>query len=146
MVKKAFLLLICLFSLMVFISTLHGQGSKKTISLPSGDVIWDLNGEWDVIIENYGRWAHYGIYSNVFRITQTDSAFNGIRLKDNPPPSLGRAGTPSLQGELEKKGFKRVEIVNPLGNILPGKGQISEDGNKISVHVPEYARLTLTRK
>jgi hypothetical protein len=109
-------------------------------------VIWDLNGEWDVIIENYGRNVGHGTYTNVFRITQTGSVFNGIRLKDNPPPWPGRAGTPSLQGELEKKGFKRVEIVGPAGHILPSEGQISEDGNRISVHAPEYTREALTRK
>ena len=57
MVKKTFLVLICFIGLIIFISTLHGQGSKKTITLPNGEVIWDLNGEWDVFIENYGPWG-----------------------------------------------------------------------------------------
>jgi hypothetical protein len=48
MVKKTFLVLICFIGLIIFVSTLHGQGSKKTITLPSGEVVCDLNGEWDV--------------------------------------------------------------------------------------------------
>jgi len=46
MVKKTFLVLICLIGLIIFVSTLHGQGSKKTITLPSGEVVFDLNREW----------------------------------------------------------------------------------------------------
>ena len=38
MVKKTFLALICFISLIILISTLHGQGSKKTITLPNGEV------------------------------------------------------------------------------------------------------------
>ncbi len=53
---------ICFIWLIIFISTIHGQGSKKTITLPSGEVVWDLNGEWDVLIENYGDKAAYGSY------------------------------------------------------------------------------------
>jgi len=115
------------------------------VQLPSGEAVWDLNGDWDAVIENYGPLARFGTYPNVFRITQTGSAFNAIRLKDNPPPSPGRAGSPSLRGELEKNGFKRVEIVTSVGQILPSKGQISEDGKKIIIDDGIMARVTLTR-
>jgi hypothetical protein len=119
--------------------------SGPKVQLPSGETVWDVSGDWDAIVENYGPWAMYGTYPNVFRITQTGSAFNAIRLKDNPPPSSGRAGSPSLRGELEKNGFKRVEIVASGGEILPSKGQISEDGKKIIIDDGIMAKLTLTR-
>jgi len=145
MVRKIFVTLFCSVCLIIFVSPLHGQDSKK-ITLPNGDMVWDLNGEWEVFIENYGNFAYYGSYPNVYKITQNGSSFTGIRLKDNPPPSSGRAGTKSVQGELDKNGFKRLEIISSAGSIIPSKGQISEDGNKISIDAPNYARQTYTRK
>jgi len=146
MVKKTFLVLICFISLIIFISTLHGQGSKKIITLPSGEVVWDLNGEWDAFIENYGEWERFGTYPNVFKITQEGSSFTGIRLKDNPPPVPGAAGSKCVQGELDKSGFKKLEIIGGAWGIYPSKGQISEDGNKINIDSPQRSRQTWTRK
>jgi hypothetical protein len=54
MVKKTFLMLICFISLIIFISTFHGQGSNKTITLLSSEVVCVLNGEWDAFVEHYG--------------------------------------------------------------------------------------------
>jgi len=121
-------------------------GTLKTIKLPSGEEVYDLNGEWDVIVENYGTHARFGIYPNVFRITQTGNTFNAIRLKDNPPPSPGRAGSPSLRGELEANGFKAVWLIHSSGDSWPSKGQVSEDGKKIVIDDGVTARVTLTRK
>jgi hypothetical protein len=146
MAKKMFLVLICFIGLIIFVSTLYGQGSKKTITLPNGEVVWDLNGEWDALVENYGPGKRFGTYSNVYRITQTGSTFSAIRLKDTPPPGFGRAGTLTLQGELEKNGFKHVELVYSTGSLSPSKGQISEDGNKIVVDNGIKVKVTLTRK
>jgi hypothetical protein len=115
------------------------------VQLPSGEAVWDLNGDWGALIENYGQQARDGTYSNVYRITQTGSAFNAIRLRDNPPPTHGRAGTPSLQGELEKSGFKHVEIVKGTGVVSPSTGRISDDGRKIVIDNERDARITLTR-
>ncbi|MDK0748911.1 hypothetical protein P7A58_15455, partial [Clostridium perfringens] len=71
MVKKILVVLLCFVGLIILTSTLHGQGSKKTITLPSGEAVWDLNGEWDVRVENYGDWAAYGSYPQIWKITQT---------------------------------------------------------------------------
>jgi len=43
------LVLICFTSLIIFITTLHGQGLKKTITLPNGEVVCDLIGILDLI-------------------------------------------------------------------------------------------------
>jgi len=51
--------------------------------------VWDLNGVWDAVVENCGNWALYGTHPNVFRITQTGTTFDAIRLKDNPQPARG---------------------------------------------------------
>jgi hypothetical protein len=139
MVKKTFLVLICFIGLIIFVSTLHGQGSKKTITLPSGEVVCDLNGEWDAFVENYGTSG--GSYPQIEKITQTGSSFLAIRMIDDP---WNRKGSQSLQGELDKSGIKKVTIFAYSGPE-EGKGQISDDGNKIIIDDGKH-RLTLTRK
>ncbi len=141
MAKKIFLVLICFISLIFFVSTLHSQGSKKTITLPNGDVVWDLNGEWDVYVENYGPAAFAGSYPQIFKITQTGSSFVAIRMIDDPWNSKG---SQSIQGELDKSGMYKV-MTGASSGPIETKGQISDDGNKILIDDGRH-RLTLTRK
>jgi hypothetical protein len=142
MVRKMFLMLICFISLTIFISTLHGQGSKKTITLPSGEAVWDLNGDWDAFVENYGPGASSGSYPQIEKITQTGSSFVAIRMIDDP---WNLKGSQSLQGEVDKSGIKKVTILTAHGPV-EAKGQISNDGNKIVIDDGNEHRLTLTRK
>jgi hypothetical protein len=107
--KKILLVVICIIGLIIFVSTLNGQGSKKTITLPNGEVICDLNGEWDVFIENYGPWSVYGSYPQLMKITQTGSSFVGIRMIDDPYSPKGKE---EIRGELDKSGFKKVQIMS----------------------------------
>jgi len=116
--------------------------SKKTITLPNGDVVCDLNGEWDVLSENYGPWSQFGSARNVIKITQTGSSFEGIRMHDSP---WLPAGTRAILGELDKDGFKSVQMVSGAGP-LNAKGNISEDGNSFVVDDGQKARATFTRK
>jgi hypothetical protein len=129
--------------------------SGPMVTLPSGETVWDLSGDWEALIENYGPWVRYGTYPNVFRITQTGSAFDAIRANDDPLPAKeaievghapwGQAGSRSLQGELEKTGFKHVEIVGGTGNLSPSTGRISDNGKKIVIDNGRSTRVTLTR-
>ena len=139
--------LLCIAAVLAWTGMAGAQAAPATpkVQLPNGETVWDLSGDWDTFHENYGSWARFGLYSNVFRITQTGNTFTAIRVKDNPPPSMGRAGTPSLRGELDKDGFKRVEMVGGAGEILPGNGKISEDGKKIVLDDGIMTRVTLTR-
>ena len=114
------------------------------VQLPSGETVWDLSGDWEAFIENYGPIKASGTYPNVYRITQTGSAFQAIRLRDTPN-GYGKAGSLSLQGELEGNGFKRVAIVFGSGEVLPSKGHISEDGKKIFIDDGFMVKVTLTR-
>ena len=50
-----------------------------------------------------------------------------------------------MQGELEGTGFKRVVIVLGSGDVLPSKGQITENGKQIVIDDGFMARVTLTR-
>jgi hypothetical protein len=119
--------------------------SVPKIQLPSGETVWDLSGDWDVFVENYGIYAESGMYPNVFRITQTGSTFTGIRVKDSPSPSRGRAGSPSLRGELDPSGFKQVWNIDSGGTPWECTGQIDADGKKIVLDNGKTVRLTLTR-
>lgn len=118
------------------------KGKKKTITLPSGEVVWDLNGEWDIYAENYGPWSQFGSYRGVYKITQQGSSFVAIRTMGNPwtPP-----GSEAMRGELDKSGFKKVQLISAIGP-LDAKGQISEDGNKMIIDDGEKSRVTYTRK
>jgi len=144
MLKKTFLVLICFMSLIIFISTSHGQGSKKTITLPSGEVVCDLNGEWDALYENLGEYTWVGNLKDMVRITQQGGSFVGVKM-------IGTEWVPkdavSITGELDKNGFKKVSVVLTPAYALDCKGgQISEDGNKIIIDGGERIRVTLTRK
>jgi hypothetical protein len=147
MVKKTFLVLICFIGLIIFISTLHGQGSKKTITLPSGEVVCDLNGEWDALYENLGAYSWVGNLKDMLKITQQGGSFVGVKM-------IGTAHVPkdavSIKGELDKNGIKNVRVVlstaSPYDEISECKAQISEDGNKIVIDGGERIRVTLTRK
>lgn len=147
MKTKIVIALFCIAAILAWTGMAGAQTAPPTpkVQLPNGETVWDLNGDWEALIENYGPQAGDGTYPNVFRITQTGSTFNAIRLKDNPPPSVGRAGSPSLRGELDKNGFTRVELVAGRGAISPGKGQISEDGKKIVIDNGRDIKVTLTR-
>lgn len=139
--------ILCIAAILAFTSVACAQATPTTpkVQLPSGETVWDLSGDWDAFVENYGPRERYGIYPNVWRLTQTGSTVSGIRVKDNPPPSIASAGSPSLRGELDQTGFSKVWTVDPGGTPWAGKGQISEDGTKLVIDNEKHARVTLTR-
>ena len=145
MKAKVVIWLLCVAIILTWTGVAGAQTAPAPkVQLPSGETVWDLSGDWDTFHENFGEKARFGTYPNAFRITQTGSEFSAIRLKDNPPPSPGRAGSPSLRGELAKTGFNKVWIVDSGGTPWESKGQISEDGKKIVIEAEPY-RVTLTR-
>jgi Lipocalin-like domain len=144
---KLLIWLLCIAAVLGWTGVAGAQTVPSTpkVQLPSGETVWDLTGDWDAFIENLGPHVAFGTYPNVYRITQTGNTFNAIRLKDIPPPATGRAGSASLLGELEKSGFKRVEIVSGSGARAPIKGQISADGKKIVIEDGWSVKVTLTK-
>ena len=147
MKTKIVIALFCIAAILAWTGMAAAQTAPATpkLQLPSGEMVWDLSGDWDAFVENYGPAARFGIFPTMWRITQTGNAVTAIRLKDSPPPGVGRAGGPSLQGELETTGFKRVELVGGTGVLSPSKGNISEDGKKIIINNERNQRVTLTR-
>ena len=118
----------------------------KTVKFASGLEVFDISGEWDVLIENYGEKAYFGTYPNVVQITirESDGSFHAVRMKANPPPSPRPAGSLIMIGELDKNGITKLDVVAP--ERTPSTWKISENGNKINVDAPNKARLTFTRK
>lgn len=142
MTRKAFFVLMCFLSIMAFASTVHAQSLKKTITLPNGEVVLDLNGEWDVLVENYGSWSFAGSYPQLVKVTQTGSSFVGIRMMNDP---YNPKGAEQIRGELDKNGFKEIYIISPQGPLV-SVGNISDGGNTLAFHSVDKTRLTYTRK
>jgi hypothetical protein len=143
MVKKIFAVLICFIGLTIFISILHCQGSMNTITLPNGEVVWNLNGEWDVFAEPYGPWVSVGSFKQICKITQEGSSFVGVRMIDD---QYNPKGSQNIRGELDKSGIKKVQILTTTRGPVDAEGLISEDGNKIIIDDGKKIKVTFTRK
>lgn len=149
MKSKIVVCMVCFVALIAWAGLAFAQAAKqaviKTVKLANGQEVFDISGEWDVLIENYGEWARFGTYPQLVQVTirESDSSFHGTRLMDNPQPGR-KAGTFLMAGELDKNGITRLEL--PVGEKIPNTWKISENGNKINVDVPNKAKVTLTRK
>lgn len=139
--------LLCVAAVLAWTGIAAAQTAPATpkVQLPSGETVWDLSGDWSALVEHYAPFEAYGTHTNVIRITQTGNAFSGIRLRDQLPPLTGRAGGPSVRGELDQNGFKRVEMITGTGGPAPCKGEISEDGKTIVLDDKWMVKVTLTR-
>jgi len=146
MTRKIGILLAVVIAIVSFLCIVQAQTVekkwKKTITLPSGEVVGDLNGEWDTFTEHLGVWSHLGSYPGMMKITQTGSSLVGIRMVDTPNAIKG---SEALRGELDKSGFNKVQLISPFGP-QPASGQISEEGNKIVIESGPDLRTTCTRK
>jgi hypothetical protein len=150
--------LLCIVAVLAGMRMVDAQTAAPApkVQLPNGETVWDLSGDWQALIENYGPGARHGTGTNVYRITQTGKAVTAIRAKDDQllteeaaeqgHSPWGEAGSSSVQGELEKDGFKHVEIVfGSGGRVLPSTGRISKDGKQIVIDNGLYIKVTLTR-
>ena len=141
MSKKAFAVLFSFFLLLLFVSIGYGQSSKKTITLPNGDVVCDLNGEWDALYQPYGPWSYNEDGTGILKITQKGAIFVGVNQGKAYPK-----GKEGLRGELTKGGFKNVQIWTNSEGYLDCTCEICEDGKEIIVGDGEKVKVTLTRR
>jgi len=122
------------------------QGMPNTVTLPNGEVIYDLSGEWDAIYDV--KKVTGKIYKDIVKITQKGNEFVGIRLIGN---ARYPKGSETIKGELEKNGFKSF-LASTFYGWIPSEAKIGEKCNKIEIEVrlPEgdnnILYLTLTRK
>jgi len=126
-----------------------GKGWEKTVTLPSGEVVLDISGEWDNQKKFYGFFGFLAPVQDIVKFTQEGTKFNGVK-------QIGTKwipkGTETIKGELDKDGFKVV--YSYIGSsALDGslkweecKWEISENGNKVNLDCGGRAKMTLTRK
>lgn len=157
MSRRAQICPVYIVAFIVCTSFLYAQ-STKVIRLPTGEYIFDLNGEWNAIIESYSKVADGGAFSNVVKITQIGNScpvtgvitypitIRGILLKNNPLHMSAAAGSEIIRGKIELDGLNKFYMVSGDGREFPCKLEISEDGNKINVEAKHHAKMTLVRK
>ena len=121
------------------------KGMPNTIALSTGDVVYDITGEWETIL----RSGAIGTFETIFKITQEGNKFVGIATIETP---FSHEGSECIRSELEKNGFKSVEMNTLLFAWLPSIGKIDDGCNKIVVETRigqkggNTLTTTLTRK
>ena len=149
--KKTLALVVAFALLIVFSSFVIAQqvekSWEKTVTLPSGEVILDMSGEWDLLYEKYGPFR--GVISDILTITQEGTTFTAVK-------QIGSfwvpKGAETIKGELDKGGFKAVYVfigAYPRDGTFvwePCKWGINENGNKVMLDCGDRIRATLTRR
>jgi hypothetical protein len=153
--RKIILIMIFANALLFNFAASHGAeianplkaGMPNTVTLSNGDVVYDLNGDWDAIYDNkqFG-----GKNKDVVKITQEGNKFVGIKLIGNQWVGKGKE---TIRGELEGDGFKSFNTFTVAYGWTSSNGKISGGGNKIATEFPMEAYgttyifvLVLTRK
>lgn len=128
-----------------------GKPWEKTVTLPRGEVILDMNGEWDIKSEIYGPFSAFPVKPDpdILTITQWGDEFTAV--KQTGSVHIPKGGE-TIKGELDKDGFKAVYLYT-LTVELDGtlewvecKWEISENGNKVLLDCGERVKSTLTRR
>ena len=130
------------FFLMIAQARAEEQGWQKALTLPSGEVVCDLNGEWDFLWVGRGEFKAFGHVADVLQITQRGNSFEGVRMIGNP---FNLKGSLALAGELDHNGFKKLFYIGG-GGSGPARGKISPDGKTIEIKVSNSFDLELTRR
>ena len=135
-IAVAFLLILC--------PQMGKSESPRTITLQSGEVVCDLNGEWTALYENYGQCSAAGNQEAILQIKQEGNKFVAIKLSGGTPASKGDE---LIRGELDQKGFKTVERFQAGWRLWARcKGEITNDCKKIIMDDESCAKVTLERK
>jgi hypothetical protein len=108
------------------------EGTPNTVKLPSGEVIYDLNGEWDAIYDD----GSTGKYEDILKISQKDKQFVGIYLLKGDY-HLGK-NKEKIKGKLKGNVMDEILLhdVDPVAFELfwaPCEGTISKDGNEMVI-------------
>ena len=123
----------------ICVSQMAEKGWERTVTLSNGEVVLEMNGEWDCLHEFPGMRG----YAIVIEITQEGKTFMGIRLQETP---YSPKGTEAIKGELQGDGFKTVFINRADLGWTPCQWEISKNGNEILLKDEGVIQLTLTRR
>ena len=133
--------LTCALVMLAWIGVVQTRAAEF-VTLPNGEDVMDIRGNWDAAIENYGPWSQYGSYPGTIEIVLDGNTFVGKRLTATKWHS---AGTECFRCELDGSGITRLQLMTRMGPI-DAKGRLSDDGNTLSFDDGEKARSTLTRQ
>ena len=118
------------------------KGMPNTITLSTGDVVYDINGEWDAIDD-----GPFGKMEDILKITQEGNKFVVIILNGN---ANWDKGDELIKGELVKNGFKSIKRnTYNRGWLSETIGKIDEGCNKMVVKTDMGVTnliITLNRK
>ena len=140
--------LICACTLAFVAGTVSAQeGWEKTITLPSGEKVLDMSGEWDALIELLERFKWLDKPGpDILLITQEGNTFSAVQQIGG---KMTPKGTEKIKGILGKDGFKEVQLYTPRSAKLtwvPCTWEISENGNTIVLVDEDRVKWTLTRR
>ena len=119
------------------------KGAPNTVTLSTGDVVYDISGEWDAII-GYG--AYGGDQKDIVKINQDGNKFTGFVTIGHTGFKIGEE---LLTGELEKNGFKSIQRMSLSSGRISSSGKIDESCKTIIVKSGDRGHsfsMTLTRK
>ena len=89
----------------IAIAQMAKEGWKKTVTLPSGEVILDMSREWDVLYEFYGPYSWIEPITDILTNTQEGATFTAVKqIGSRFIPKGGE----TIKGELDENGFKTV--------------------------------------
>lgn len=143
MAKKIFLSPLILVGMLTLMSAAYSQTDQHRVVLPSGELICDLNGEWDALYEPYGPMQMYGNIKSRIKITQQGNMFVGKSLVST---GFTPAGTEKIRGELDKDGIKKAQLTRPDKDWSDGKSEMSKDCNKMVMDDSDGLKMTFERK
>lgn len=121
----------------------------RTVTLPSGEVVLDMDGEWDHKGEGYGVFSWLKGIPDTLTVKQDGNMFVAIKQVGS---KWVPAGADTIKGELDKNGFKAVYAY--IGaTAMDGTfvweeclWVISERGNKVDLDCGDRIKRSLTRK
>jgi len=155
--KKLNMSLVLVFVLLIAfasfaIAQMAGKPWEKTVTLPSGEVILDMNGEWNTQSEFFGPLSYmtWNPIPDILTIMQFGNEISSIDEKGFWS-SEGK-GAEIFKGKLDKDGFKAIYIYTLERHMVHDadwvecKWEISENGNKVMLGCGEGVKLTLNRR
>ncbi len=133
------------FTLFLIFSPQMGKAeSPGIITLPSGEKVCDLNGDWDALFEHYGTCMNAGSWKAIVKIKQEGNRFVGTKLSGGPPDNIGNE---VIRGEVDQKGYKKGEIYMRNWRLWAAcKGKITDSCKKILMDEGSCVQVTLERK
>ncbi len=147
MIKRAYffpMIIAMAFAFLLIFSPQMGKSeSPETLKLPSGEMVCDLKGEWSALYDFFGTCMRWPGYKGILEIKQEGDKLVAIKVSGG---GLSGKGDEVIRGQLDQKGFKKVERYIPGWGWNQCKGEITNDCRKMVLDEEGCAKITLERK